>query len=154
MEYVIDKDNDDFKLSYFNVNISGLEVLPKNKYPGITYKASKVTIIDPDLSTIYIKKRINKKIDQLIEFMLKILNDNDTTDGDVGIVLNEISRLKGIIYNKYREHLKIEDYKSLLSKIIIVEEEFKKNYNQKMFMNQMRNQILYNDNEMSEGRSR
>ncbi len=158
MSYVIDKENNDFKLSYFNVNISGLDITPKNNYPGISYRASKLTIIDPELSTTYIKKRINNKINKLIAFMLKILNDEDTSEGDAGLVLDEVSRLKGIIYNKYKEHLKIEDYKSLISKIIIVEEEFKKNYNQKIFLNQMRNNIIYNDydynNEISGGRSR
>jgi hypothetical protein len=156
MTYVIDKSTDDLKLSYYNVNITGLDITPKNGYPGVSYKASKVTIIDPTLSTTYIKKRINKKIDKLIKFMLRILSDTDSTDGDVGMVLDEISRLKGIVFTKYKEHMKIEDYKNLLSKIIIVEEEFKKNYNQKMFIRQINNRSSFNDFEenISEGRSR
>ncbi len=157
MSYVIDKENEGLKLSYYNVNIKGLDVTPKNGNAKISYKASKVTIIDPDLSTTYIKKRINKKIDKIIEFMLKILSDDDTTDTDAGMVLDEVSRLKGIIFNKYREHMKVEEYKNLLSKIIIVEEEFKKNYNQKIVINSIRNQSMINpyyEEERSEGRSR
>ena len=158
MSYVIDKSAEDLKLSYYNVNITGLDITPKNGYPGVSYKASKVTIIDPDLSTAYVRKRINKKIDKLIKFMLRILSDSDTSDGDAGMVLDEISRLKGIVYTKYKEHMKVEDYKNLLSKIILVEEEFKKNYNQKMYMNQIVNPVPYNDydyeEEKSQGRGR
>lgn len=156
MTYVIDKGTDDLKLSYYNVNITGLDITPKNGYSGVSYKASKVTIIDPTLSTTYIKKRINKKIDKLIKFMLRILSDTDSSDGDVGMVLDEISRLKGIVFTKYKEHMKIEDYKNLLSKIIIVEEEFKKNYNQKMFIRQVNSRSSYNgfEENISEGRSR
>lgn len=158
MGYIIYKNSEDLKLSYYNVNITGLDITPKNGYPGISYKASKVTLIDPELSTVYIKKRITKKIDKLIKFMLKILSDIDSSDGDVGMVLDEISRLKGIIFTKYKEHMKVEEYKNLLSKIIIVEEEFKKNYNQKMFIREAGNRSLLSgyeyEEELSEGRSR
>jgi hypothetical protein len=72
------------------------------------------------------------------------------------MVLDEISRLKGIVFTKYKEHMKIEDYKNLLSKIIIIEEEFKKNYNQKMFIRQVNSRSSYNgfEESISEGRSR
>ena len=50
-------------------------------------------------------------------------------------------KLKGIIVNKYKENMKKSDYKALLSKLIVIEEEFKKNYNQKLFTNYIQNSI-------------
>ena len=133
MKYVIDENNDNVKLIYYNVNIEGLDVTPKNDVPGLSIKAKKVVLVDPVLQDSFINKRINKKIDKIIKFMIRILNDEGTTDEDTGMVLDEINRLKGIIINKYREFMKESEYKSILTKLILIEEEFKKSYNQKMY---------------------
>ena len=73
--------------------------------------------------------------------MVSLLNDDDSTDEDVGMVIDEVNKLKGIIVNKYKENMKKSDYKALLSKLIVIEEEFKKNYNQKLFTNYIQNSI-------------
>lgn len=152
MKYVIDKNNSKFKLMYYNVSMVGLDVTPRNGASGVTIKAKKIILIDPSLRESYIRQRINKKIDKVIEFMLRILNDEDTTEGDVGMVLDEIAKLKGIIINKYREYMIESEYKSFLTKLIIVEEEFKKNYNQKIYMNYLSGSVY--EEKISEGRSR
>lgn len=152
MKYVIEKNGKDMKLVYYSVNMVGLNVEPKNGVPGLTIKAKKVILVDPELRDSYIKQRINKKIDRVIKFMLRILNDEDTTEGDVGMVLDEINKLKGIVIKKYREYMKVSEYKALLTKLIIIEEEFKKNYNQKLYMNYMNGSIY--EEKISEGRSR
>ena len=152
MKYVIEKNGKDMKLVYYSVNMVGLGVEPKNGVPGLTIKAKKVVLVDSKLRDAYIKQRINKKIDKVIKFMLRILNDEDTTEGDVGMVLYEINKLKGIVIKKYKEYMKVSEYKALLTKLIIIEEEFKKNYNQKLYMNYMNGSIY--EEKISEGRSR
>ena len=84
--------------------------------------------------------------------MVKILNDDDTSEDDAGMVLDEVNKLKGIIINKYKEYLRVSEYKSMLSKLILIEEEFKKNYNQKMFSSYIQNAIY--EEIRSEGRGR
>ena len=152
MKYIIDKNNNNLKLMYYNVNMVGLNVIPKNDVPGLSIKANKVVIIDKDLTDSYIKQRINKKIDKIIKFMLKILNDDGTTEDDTGLVLDEINRLKGIIINKYKNYMEEAEYKSLLTKMILIEEEFKKSYNEKMYMNIINNN--YYEEEIKAGRGR
>lgn len=152
MKYVIEKNGKDMKLVYYSVNMVGLGVEPKNGVPGLTIKAKKIVLVDQKLRDAYIKQRINKKIDKVIKFMLRILNDEDTTEGDVGMVLDEINKLKGIVIKKYKEYMKVSEYKALLTKLIIIEEEFKKNYNQKLYMNYMNGSIY--EEKISEGRSR
>ena len=152
MKYVIEKNGKDMKLVYYSVNMVGLGVEPKNGVPGLTIKAKKIVLVDSKLRDAYIKQRINKKIDKVIKFMLRILNDEDTTEGDVGMVLDEINKLKGIVIKKYKEYMKVSEYKALLTKLIIIEEEFKKNYNQKLYMNYMNGSIY--EEKVSEGRGR
>lgn len=140
-KYIIDKDNPNEKLLYYNVDVVGLSVTPNKSVPGYKITAKKLTLVDPDLREAYIKQKINKKIDRVIKFMIKILNDEDTSDEDAGIVLDEINKLKGIIINKYKEYMIESEYKSLLTKLILIEEEFKKNYNQKTYLNYMTNSV-------------
>ena len=139
MKYVIEKNNEKMKLMYYSVKMIGLDVIPKNEVPGLKIKAKKIILIDPELRDSYIRQRIDKKIDKIINFMLRILNDDDTTEDDTGMVLDEINRLKGIIINKYREYMIDSDYKSILTKLILIEEELKKSYNEKKFLNYINN---------------
>lgn len=152
MRYVIEHKGEEKKLTYHNVKIVGLSVTPKNNVKDLTIKADKIILIDPNLCETYIRRRINKKIDKVIKFMIKILNDEDTTDGDAGLVLDEVNKLKGIIINKYKEYMLECEYKTLLTKLILIEEEFKRNYNNKLY-NTYGNNIYYEE-EFSEGRSR
>lgn len=150
-KYIIDKDNPNEKLLYYNVDVVGLSVTPNKSVPGYKITAKKLTLVDPDLREAYIKQKINKKIYRVIKFMIKILNDEDTSDEDAGIVLDEINKLKGIIINKYKEYMIESEYKSLLTKLILIEEEFKKNYNQKTYLNYMTNSVY---EEAIQGRGR
>lgn len=140
-KYIIKKDNPNEKLLYYNVNIVGLSVTPNKSVPGYNVIAKRLTLVDPELREAYIKQKINKKIDKVIKFMIRILNDEDTSDEDAGIVLDEINKLKGIIINKYKEYMIESEYKALLTKLILIEEEFKKNYNQKTYLNYMTNSV-------------
>ena len=151
MKYVIEKNNEKMKLMRYDIKMTGLDVTPKNGGNN-NIKAKKVLITDEKLRESYIKQRVNKKIDKVIDFMVKLLNDDDASDEDVGMVLDELDKLKGIVVNKYKEHLKKSDYKALITKLIIIEEEFKKNYNQKLFTNYIQNSIY--EGIMSEGRGR
>ena len=151
MKYVIDKNNNDKKLTYYNVNMIGLEVNPINEVPNQQIRAGKVLLIDQNLQDSFIKQRINKKLNKIIKFMIRILNDDDSTEEDSGMVLDEINRLKGIVINKYRHYMKEAEYKNLLTKLILIEEEFKKSYNEKMFMTMNSN---YYEEEISSFRSR
>ena len=152
MKYVIDKNNNKMKLMYYNVKVNGLNVNPVNNVEDLYIKANKVVFVDQDLTDSYIKQRINRKIDKIIKFMLRILNDEGTTEDDTGMVLDEINRLKGIVINKYREYMVESEYKALLTKLILIEEEFKKSYNEKIYVGYV-NRDFYEE-EIKSGRGR
>ena len=152
MKYVIDKNNENLKLVNYNVKISGMKVKPINNVKGLTIKASKIVLVDSKLRDSYINQVIDKKLDKIVKFSLNILNDEDASEEDGGIVLDELNRLQGVIMNKYKQYMIEEDYRYKLSKLIIVEEEFKRNYNQKVYMNYLSG-FSYQDS-MSSGRGR
>lgn len=152
MKYVIDKSNNNMKLMYYNVKMNGLVVNPINQVEDLDIKAKNVLFVDKKLTDTYIKKRVNRKINKIINFMLRILNDDGTTEEDSGIVLDEINRLKGIVINKYKEYMIESEYKALLTRLILIEEEFKKSYNEKILMNYSNNNYYEEEIKTSRGR--
>ena len=128
MKYIIDKNTDNMKLVTYKININGLKIKPANK------KFKEILLVDNKLINAFIKKRINKKLNKIINFMMEVLND-ETGDDDSSLALDELNKLKGIINNKYKEHMIQKDYDSFINKISIVEDEFKKNYTQKQYLN-------------------
>ncbi len=152
MKYVIEHDQEGKRLSNYNVNIEGLEVNPINEVPNQSLKVGSVTLVDEYLRESFIKQRINKKLDKIIKFILRVLNDEETSEDDGALVLDEINRLKGIIINKYRKYMKDSEYKTLLTKLILIEEEFKRNYNEKTYVDYSRRDFY--EEEITSGRGR
>ena len=152
MKYIIDKNNENLKLVKYNVKINGMKVKPINNVKGLTIKANKVTLVDFNLRNSYINQVIDKKLDKIVKYSINILSDDNSSDEDGGIVLDELNRLQGVIIKKYREYMIEEEYKNRLSKIFIIGEEFKRNFNQKLYMNYLSG-FSYQDS-MSSGRGR
>lgn len=49
-----------------------------------------------------LKKKIKKKLDSFLKLMIAVVEDEDNDPGDISEALNEISRYKSIIVNKYK----------------------------------------------------
>ena len=71
------------------------------------------------------KKKIKKKLDSFLKLMIAVVEDEDNDPGDISEALNEISRYKSIIVNKYKKYLDEKYITLLLKKINFLEEELK-----------------------------
>ncbi len=103
----------------------GKTLNPKNnpkRTDVISVKNLKIT--DNNFLENVAKKNINKKIQQLLILIMKVL-DTDSTDDDF-LVLDEADRIKSLIINEYAKILG-EDYrKSVIKKIDYIIKEFNK----------------------------
>lgn len=133
MKYILDNKSDKVK-SVTENKLKGLEIKTKGEN---AIKASKVLIVDSELKDLYIKNKINKKLVTILAKMQYILDNDDNDTTNATLVLGEIDRLKSILINKYKEHLKIEEFSYLLKKLMIIEEEFKLKYNRKQVYREM-----------------
>ncbi len=133
MKYILDNKSDKVKNVTEN-NLKGLEIKTKGEN---AIKASKVLIVDSELKDLYIKNKINKKLVALLSKMQYILDNDEDDNTNATLVLGEIDRLKSILINKYKEHLKIEEFSYLLKKLMLIEEEFKVKYNRKQVYREM-----------------
>lgn len=82
-----------------------------------------LNIVDSSFTEILIKKNIERKLQQLLVLMMKVL-DTESTDDDF-LVLDEADRLKSMLMNEYVKVLGVEYRNSIIKKIDYIVKEFK-----------------------------
>lgn len=114
--------------STLNGNVSidelkGYSMNPKNNAKRTDVISVKnLKIVESTLSETLIKKKIDKKIQQLLILMMKVL-ETDSTDDDV-LVLDEADRIKSLLMNEYVKVLGVEYRDSILKKIDYIVRQF------------------------------
>lgn len=120
--YKVDKEN-----KYQSVvqirDLDGYDFRPRNQASHVTI--SKVTIVD----NLMIDKILSVKFDQtfrrLISLAMRVLNDDDASDDDVRIVLDEEKLIKEILQNRYAKYLRHEKEVLFLKKLKVIENEMR-----------------------------
>lgn len=151
MKYALKKKNN-YKVLY-SYDKAGFVIESLKDSSKYRIEVSRLTLIDKDLITYYITKLINRKFDKLFAHMYRVLTD-DEDDSNTPLILDEISKLKSIVIMKYKEYVSEEIYKDIMKKLIIAEDEFRKEYNQKMFVRNIISEADTQIYEESKGKSR
>lgn len=114
--------------STLNGNISidelkGYSMNPKNNAKRTDVISVKnLKIVESTLSETLIKKKIDKKIQQLLILAMKVL-ETESTDDDV-LVLDEADRIKSLLMNEYVKILGVEYRDSIHKKIDYIVRQF------------------------------
>lgn len=154
MEYVIKAKTKKTKVVYYEEEVKGLEINPSNKSNATIIKVNKMILTDPELINQYISIRLEKKFKEIFTKLYKLLQDPDTTEEGVGILLGEVEKFKQIINVKYSRYLESTKKREFLTKIILIEEELKKKYMEIKYIEQLLNTNNYKfDETISRGRS-
>lgn len=105
--------------------VNGFKVRPKNKvkYDGI--EVSRLTVVSPYLIENVLKRKTKRKLNAYLQFLFNSLEDDDTTSGDLGLILDDTKRYKAIIINKYSKFLDVNYIRELLFRVTFIEEELK-----------------------------
>ena len=128
----------------------GYKVNPKVKEKS-AIGVDKIVFVDDELSEKIIRKKIDKKIDMLLE-QLKLLEDDDAgNDGNIKRSLMDAEKLKMQIINNYVKYLGHTYYSLTLKKIEIIIEQLR----YKMYLNEYKKEEkLYYQNEKEGKRGR
>ena len=120
--YKVDKENKYQSVAKIR-DLDGYDFRPRNKASNVTI--SKVTIVD----NLMIDKILSVKFDQtfrrLISLAMRVLNDDDASDDDVRIVLDEEKLIKEILQNRYSKYLRREKELLFLKKLKVIENEMR-----------------------------
>ena len=124
--YLLVRNKDTNELVYIDYDKkNGYNFTPKNhiEYDGI--KVNKLVLVKPSFVEKVLKKKIKKKLDIYIEYMIKLLEDDEDSSSHLGEALNEITRYRIMIINNYKAYLDDKYLKLLMQKFALLEHELK-----------------------------
>lgn len=126
--YVIMKTSSTVSCYLSESNVDGFHIKPQNnvEYDGV--EVSRLTVVEPSLIENVLKRKITKKLDAYLKYLISVLNtdDDDTDPDDLNLVINDLQRYKQIIMNRYSKYLDPYYIRMLLSKVKLVEDELKR----------------------------
>ena len=122
---IVEKPKQDYILNLNHKKMQGFDFKPKNKvkYDGII--VTRATIIKPDFIESILKRKNSNQLEKYLEYILNLLNDDESGEDDVVIALDELERFRMILINKQKKFLDDQYLEDLLKKIKILEEELR-----------------------------
>lgn len=126
-----------------NYDLDGYVFKPKNKYKNNLISVEEIRIINEYFISSLITRKFKTKFDKLSEIILNLLyEDDDSDEGDLMILLDEIDRLRSVVEIKYKRYLDNENYREYLAKLVFLDQQIREKlaiYNYRMQMEQTNN---------------
>ena len=103
----------------------GFKFNPKNSNEYIGINVNKMVVINNSFIEKVLKKKVKRKLDLYLQFIVNILDDEDSDPTSLRTVLDDVERYKQLIINKYRLYLDEKYINLLLKKIELLSNEIK-----------------------------
>lgn len=143
--YFVVKEKSSKSITYFEYDkMEGYDLSPKKGMKiEDAINVNKVVIINPSLAEKVAKKKMDLKFRKLIQLLNIIFETDDDTGTAYREGLNEVSKLRVELLNKYRKHLSDEEVDLMDKKLGILEHELKIRlyYLQNNYQNEYENEI-------------
>ena len=124
--YICDKDNNEIVYGYIDYNrLHGFKIKPQNNVPYEGLEVSRLVLVEPSLIENVLKRKTKHKLDAYLSFLFSVIDDDDDDPDDLELVIDDVTRYKNIIMNKYSKFLDKKYIKQLLKKVGMVELELK-----------------------------
>ena len=128
---------------------SSYKITPKMK-DNAKIKITEINIINKNIIDDIVTKKILSNYQKIFKNVYQYTNDDERTDNDARMCLDEINYLMSVIDTKYRTYLSIEKYKYLMDELYSLNAVV----NKKIIINQMNRNIPYPDIEYEEEKNR
>lgn len=109
-------------LKKVNCEFSVLEKEIAKKFTLNISEDEKITIYDKVLIENIIDSNFNQKYRKLLYIVMDIIENEDSTDSDVEIVLVKIEELKNLLLSKYYKYISRELLNKYLKMLMLLEE--------------------------------
>lgn len=136
--FVVTKDEITQTITYKEYDsLKGYDFKPKNKLSKEDIiNVDEMVIINPSLIEKLISKKCKKTLERILKLISFIYDDDETGEESVTLALNEIAKFKELLDTKYKEYMKEKEYKLMLKKLEILENEVKL---RKLYLNSKEN---------------
>lgn len=121
--YLIVKKNNNERCFVDHKELNGFKIKPLNNvsYDGII--VNKMVIVNPSFIDKVLKKKIKRRLDLYLKYLIEILESDDTSSTNLREVLDDVARYKSIVLNNYSKYLEEKYLRLLLKKIMLIENE-------------------------------
>ncbi len=151
--FLLKKDDKIDEITYMDYEIKGYTFKPNGKSASKYIEVSHITLVNPSMIDGILTTKFNKKYRQLVMIVFNILqsSDEETTEGDIMIALDEIAKLRVIILNKYQKFLSHAKEEKFIKQLRILENELRaKQIN--IRMNALNQMYMYEEEKSRGGR--
>lgn len=126
--YYIYKNGKEREILYLDYSkLRGYNFSPKNskKYEGVV--VNKIVIIKPSMIEKVLRRKIKHKLDTYLKLIINFIESDDSDSSDaLREALNDLTRYKSIVNNKYKKYLDDNYLNLLLKKIYLLEYELRR----------------------------
>lgn len=133
--YCITKKGKSGDIVYFDYEklSGGYDIKPRNSFSYEGIKVNKLIIIKQSFIEKVLRRKVKKKLELYLQYVIDLLDsDDETDDGVLSEVLNDLIRYRDIIQYKYNKYLNKKYVELMIKKIGLLEYELKlKMMNQK-----------------------
>ena len=154
--FLIVKNKDSKEIKYFDYDkIDGYDLKAKKDMSfSDAINVWRVIIINPSFSEKIATRKMNAKFERLVNLMNYVCSEDDGDDDtNLDIVLDETSKLRRELINKYQKFISDEKIKLMLKKLDIIERELKLRKMTAVYNKYDNNYKISNDEEL-EGKKR
>ena len=124
--YLLSRDSKSREIVFLDYNkLDGYEFSPKNSSEYIGLNVNKIVVIKPSFVEKVLKKKVKRRLDLYLQFIVNMLNDEDTDPTSLRAVLNDVERFRRTAINKYQRYLDEKYINLLLKKIDLLSHEIK-----------------------------
>ena len=126
MKYVVQRNVDTRKLGRKKLVIEGYELKPHLSKRTELISVSQILVVSPSLHEVVLKKQFKNAYQKVFKKVMVVIEDVDSTSGDVQIVLGEVAKMKQILKEKYKQEVSKNEYRKMWRKVTLLEEELMK----------------------------
>jgi D-serine dehydratase len=132
--FVVKKEAQEETITYMEYEkLKGFNVKPKDSLEiEDMINVNEMIVINPGLIEKLVSKKCKRRLEKIIMMLSVVYEDENSDDGAIQMVLDEMEKFKTMLRKKYKDYLKKEEYKLYLKKIEILENEAKIRINEKI----------------------
>ena len=101
----------------------GLKLRPRNMDKYNLPKVDTVVFFNQSFIKKLLEKKLARKLNYYLEYIMQLLNEDDTPGESIREALNDLSKYKDIVQYKYRKYLDDKYFQILMKKIAVLEYE-------------------------------
>ena len=146
--YLINKSHQDESVVSIR-ELEGYQFKPRSTKDSYI-KVNQVTIVDRVMIDKILTMKFNKSFKKVVALALQVINDEDSDEGNVAIVLGEVELGREILLNRYQKFLSYEKEQLFLKKLRLIENELR----MKMVAIKRKAQLLEMQEEKTRSRGR